>query len=318
MPSMTAMAMGSSPPPDDTPARRGLRQRSSELRSRAENARQALTAQADSLRARSATARLAFDAYDRDRRHAGALLAGGLAYRLFLWMLPLSLTVASAVGIAADLTSRTPEAVAGRAGLGGALTATIARAAEESGRGALVLVLIGLWLLVWAGKSVVKALRLLAGVAWQVRPEPLRHGIKASLLVSGIMVVLIATPVLLRPLHAGPPLTDVLVWIGTALAATPVFAWGFSRLPHPPGLPWTAFIGGAALLAGGLELLRVVTTVYFVDRLERVEDLYGALGAAAVFMVWLFVIGRLVVGAMTLNATRAEALFRDGADGPPP
>jgi uncharacterized BrkB/YihY/UPF0761 family membrane protein len=44
--------------------------------------------------------------------------------------------------------------------------------------------------------------------------------------------------------------------------------------------------------------------VYFAARLERVADLYGAIGLATVFMVWLFLIGRLVVAAMALNAER--------------
>jgi uncharacterized BrkB/YihY/UPF0761 family membrane protein len=71
---------------------------------------------------------------------------------------------------------------------------------------------------------------------------------------------------------------------------------------------------GAALLAVGLSLLRFVTSVYFVGRMERTGDLYGALGVAAVFMVWLFLIGRLVVAGITLNAARAG----DGRAGGPP
>ena len=70
---------------------------------------------------------------------------------------------------------------------------------------------------------------------------------------------------------------------------------------------WTTFLPGAALLAIGLQLMRIATSVYFVGRLERVNDLYGSIGLATVFMVWLFLIGRLVVAAMALNAERWRA-----------
>jgi uncharacterized BrkB/YihY/UPF0761 family membrane protein len=53
--------------------------------------------------------------------------------------------------------------------------------------------------------------------------------------------------------------------------------------------------------------MQIATSVYFAGRLGRVEDLYGAIGLATVFMVWLYVIGRLVVAAMALNAERWRA-----------
>ena len=34
---------------------------------------------------------------------------------------------------------------------------------------------------------------------------------------------------------------------------------------------------------------RVVTIVYFAGKLDRVDDLYGALGVASVFLAWLFI-----------------------------
>jgi len=37
----------------------------------------------------------ALDALDRERVAGGSLLAGGLAYRLFFWLVPLSLVIAS-------------------------------------------------------------------------------------------------------------------------------------------------------------------------------------------------------------------------------
>ncbi len=161
-------------PPTSTPQvderSPSLHERSEALRARADETRRTLEREAEKLRARNRSVQLAFEAYERDRSHAGALLAGGLAYRLFLWLVPMGLVVASAVGLIADLSSWTTDEVAKNAGLPAALTIAIAHAGNDTGRGSIVVLLIGLWALLWAGKAVVKALRLLAGVAWQIRP----------------------------------------------------------------------------------------------------------------------------------------------------
>jgi uncharacterized BrkB/YihY/UPF0761 family membrane protein len=291
-------------PAAEPPRKRTVRERTAELRTRAEDARRSLTQQADALRTKSPTARMAFNAYEQDRRHAGALLAGGLAYRLFVWLLPTALVFASLIRLLSDVTSRSAEALVSQVGLGASLTKSVAEAAQQSGRGAVVLLLLGLWLMIWAGMSVVKALRLLSMVAWQVRPAAFRGAIKASLIFSGAMIGLLLSPLALRPLLSGPFFIDVVVWFVAALAVSPAFAIAFAWLPHPDAIPWTAFLPGAVLLAFGLEVLRVATVVYFSDRLSRVEDLYGAVGLATVFMVWLFLMGRLVVAGLTVNAAR--------------
>jgi uncharacterized BrkB/YihY/UPF0761 family membrane protein len=296
---------GVSPPGPDGQARpRSIRDRAERLRARADDTRRTFEQQAGVMRDRHASVRVAFEAYDRDRRNAGSLLAGGLAYRFFIWLVPAALVVASTIGLVADLSSQDAEDIAKSAGLAAALAATVARAAQETGSASIALLLIGLWALVWSGKSAVKALRLLAGVAWQIEPGHLIHSLRASAAFSGVMLGLLASPLLLRPLYSGPFVLDLIAWIATPIVLTPFFVWVLGWLPHPDGLRWIAFLPGAALVAIGLQLMRIATSVYFAARLERVDDLYGAIGLATVFMVWLFLIGRLVVAAMALNAER--------------
>ncbi len=56
-------------------------------------------------------------------------------------------------------------------------------------------------------------------------------------------------------------------------------------------------------MAVGFAALRIVTIVWFANRLDRVDDLYGALGVATVFLAWLFIVARLLVAGASLNAT---------------
>ena len=54
---------------------------------------------------------------DRDGEVGGGIIAGALAYRLFIWLLPLTLVAVAGLGIAADASSESPGRAAGSLGL---------------------------------------------------------------------------------------------------------------------------------------------------------------------------------------------------------
>src|SRR6185436_2580906 len=60
---------------------------------------------------------------------------------------------------------------------------------------------------------------------------------------------------------------------------------------------------GAVMVGVGYQLITVAVLFYFAPRLGRAEETYGAFGAAATILVWLYVIARLATGAAFLNAT---------------
>src|SRR4051794_40856721 len=62
---------------------------------RARRTREQAARRIDELRQRSTLIDAALDAGDLDRRRAGSLLAGGIAFRIFLWLLPAALFVAA-------------------------------------------------------------------------------------------------------------------------------------------------------------------------------------------------------------------------------
>lgn len=63
---------------------------------------------------------------------------------------------------------------------------------------------------------------------------------------------------------------------------------------------------GAALFALGIEVLHLVMTYLIAPYALTKQGTYGALGIAAGLLVGLFLLGRLVVVAATLNATLWE------------
>jgi uncharacterized BrkB/YihY/UPF0761 family membrane protein len=319
----------SAPPGEDdagspsAPSKATLRARADELRARTEQTKQALGARAGELEARHASVRVAFAAYRRDRRQAGGLLAGGLAFRLFLWLLPTALAIASAVRLLSDATARSPEAMAEDMGLGAALTAAVAAGARDSGRGTVALLVLGVLLMLWAANGMVKGLRLLAAVTWQIRPGQQKGALRWAAGFSGVALGVLVLPVLLGPLYGGGFGSDLAVSLLTIAILAALMVWVMGRLPHPEDVGWAGLLPGAVLVGLGAEILRLVTAVYLAPRLARTEDLYGALGLAAVFLTWLYLGGRILVGGFALNAERwratrpAEATDdRDDAAGP--
>jgi membrane protein len=299
----------------DAPSRRPtLRERADVISERADSAKRSVEARAEILRARHASVRLAYQAYERDRRQAGALLAGGIAYRLFLWLLPTALFAVGIVGLLANISSTSPERVAHDAGFGAALALTVAQAAQQSGKGSVSLALLGGVLALWAGRAAVKALSLTASVAWGLRPVPLTRGLMKSMTFSGVCIGLMLLPGLLNVLHRGPIGVDLLLELVLLAGMVALSVWVQLIFPHVEGAPWTAFLPGAIVLAVGADLLRLVTQVYFVGRLGRVDDLYGALGVAAVFMAWLYLIARLLVASFAISATRWRSGQTEAAD----
>jgi membrane protein len=313
----TAAPVDPIPTVDTSASRPTLRDRMDALKVRADSAKQSLQYRGDQLRAKSATARLAYEAYEDDRRQAGSLLAGGLAYRLFLWLLPTTLFVVTVMGLIVDISGRRPETVAKDAGLGAALAATVAQAVQSSDRATIPLLLLGAWLTLWAGRSVVKAVRLSASVLWGLEPGPLRATTVAAASFTGIVIGLAFLPPLLRSTSDVSFGLRVIAELAMLAGMTLLAWWTQTLLPHRPLSSRRALLPGAILFAIGIDLMRLFTQIYLADRLGRVDDLYGSIGFATVFMAWLYLAGRLVVASIAVNATRWRHEQRDLDDTPP-
>jgi len=273
------------------------------MRERAERVKVQGLGRLEKERDKRQSVRLAFEFYERDRAFAGNLLAGGIAFRLFLWFLPFSLSMIVLLGALADGLDRPPSEIAEDAGLSIALAAMVDQAVADSARGRIYLGAIGIVLVLWTGYGVAKALRLVSRLSWGLVSVRSASPLKASLSMTGFFLGVLAVQWAANRLQSGPFGVDVLVFVLAALALVALFIWLLSALPRHDHVPWTAMVPGAVLVTVGLLILRLVTIVYFAGRLESADDLYGGLGLAAVFLAWLYLIGRILVASISLNAT---------------
>lgn len=301
-------------PPTPAPSKRGLRDRTAEARQRAERLKRQAAERVEQERERRSSVALAVETYERDKRLAGGLLAGGLAFRFFLWMLPFALLVVTTVSFVAQVGERDPSDVAESAGLSAAFAGTVSRAVRDSDNARIVLFLLGLYLTYAAGRSVVKALAVAHTVAWQLRERPRVRGWRGSVAFTGIALGSLALSTAARWLDHGL-VTDLLVTVVLVAAFAAVAVFVSRLLPHAEGAPWTAFVPGSVVFAIGVEALRLVSALYLAPRLARTPELYGAMGLASVYLLWLYLLARCVVASAFMNATSWYRAHPEGLSG---
>ncbi len=242
--------------------------------------------------------------------HGGGLLAGGLAYRLFLWLLPIGLVGAQLLGVWLDLDDESVEGAAKEFGIGAAAVATANDAVETNPTNRFLLLLIGVGLLLWFSLGFVRALQVAYALAWGMPRPRLRKPLWAVLFFNGLVLTVVVASAALAWLRAE------LGWLGVlGLGLTVLFQTGVAvvvmwLLPRRAER-WQELLPGAVLVAVGSQLVSLAVVFYFAPKIGRSSELYGTLGTASVLLVWLYLVARLITAGAFLNATLWER--RNGA-----
>jgi len=290
---------------DVRPSRRGgAEARVAGLRARAKR----LAARAQDERTHHASFDVAFEMVDRDADAGGEIIAGALAYRIFIWLLPLALVAVAGLGFAASASSESTKETVRSLGITGLVSNSVATAAEGHARWYALLV--GVPLLVYVTRSLLRALivthRLLWGDARSAAPRPTaRATLRLLVLLLGFSVVSLAASAF-REWAPGP---GVLVTILLVLPYAGLWLLVSLQLPHR-GSDWKALAPGALLCGLGIELLHVLTAYVLEPYAVAKEGTYGAMGAAAALLLGLFLLSRLIVAGAVLNATLWERRAR--------
>ena len=101
---------GTQPPDEPAPrSRPSLRQRVAHVRDRTVELEGKAAERFEQERRRRTWVEIGWQAWLRMRQRGGPLLSGGLAYRLFLFMIPAALLVVAVIGAFVDISGETPE-----------------------------------------------------------------------------------------------------------------------------------------------------------------------------------------------------------------
>lgn len=261
-------------------------------------------------------AELGWRVYRRDQSVAGSVMAAAIAYRLFIWMLPLSLTLVSGLGLYARAASE-PSAAIIDSSLGRYVANSVAAAADKPSTFAQILIFISsLLVFLYESYVLLRTLRAVSSFAWGIPVRPMRHAPVSTLVFVALLLGWFASPLLIDPLSGALPQPFGLLLAIAALAILPLVYILMNLLLMPHGARrWTDLVPGAILFYVAVTLIQLFNSLILFPWLARKEETYGVLGVAAGLLFALFVIGRSFELAASLNAVllrdrRAEARDR--------
>jgi uncharacterized BrkB/YihY/UPF0761 family membrane protein len=262
----------------------------------------------EDLLARTSWAQIATVAARRHASSNGSVVAGYLAYRLFLLLLPLGAIIVALAGFDRSASETTSDHLR----LGEAIAKTIAQAGQDAQRSRLPLLITGLVAFVIAAWGFLGALQFTSASAWQIptRKFPGKGRVfvrlAGSLLVFGIVLYV---SMLVRRL-------GLLAGLAGSLANTLGVFVGFMGLGWI--LPrrckeWFWLLPGAAFSTAGYVLLQAVAVFYLPGKLASASATYGAFGIALTILFYLFLVGVLLWAMLLVDAV----VWEERRDDPP-
>jgi uncharacterized BrkB/YihY/UPF0761 family membrane protein len=267
---------------------------------------------AEAARARHASVDLGFHLIERDSGIGGGLLAGALAYRLFVLLLPTALLFVSGLGLYADTVDQSTGQVARKAGLHGLIASEVA--ATASGRARWIVFILMVPAVLYATAKLYRALAIVHAIAWHGSGR----GTRLTRRGVGVLAGTVAITILAAEVAGWARRQDHWGGIGALLVYIILMggAWLVvsTQLPHRDAR-WPALLPGALVFGVGVLFVNFFN-VYVTSRLvEDRADTYGALGVATALLFSLVLVGRVMVVSAELNAAIDE---RHNPERPPP
>ena len=290
---------------DQPPSNGDARHAPSRVRRRFESVKQRAGSIRDDLERRRADVPVidvVFRGAEHDARTGGGILAGAVAFRVFLFVVPYVFVVVFAFGVGADAADKDPVELARNSGVVGLASSAIQASADASTFARVVTLTLALWALLSGSRTLVKSLYTVHALIWGVPRVKVKRPMLQALLA------IVATSVLIVLVRLVAELADVSIalWVASMvlLVAVPGALWlwlSANIFPSAPGTTWRDMLPGAVLFGIGVQLLHIVTVVWIARSLESKSETYGALGAALTILLWAYLLGRLVTAAASLN-----------------
>jgi membrane protein len=250
------------------------------------------------------------DVHERVGEVNGGAVASSVTLTFFVSLFPLALAAIAVVGfVQAGGDTDVAKKIIDGLSLTGSAADTVREAIERATESRKAASVIGFLGLLWSGLGVTSAVALAIRAPWQVKPQGVLGRAWGLVWLLGSVVlggaafglgwVLNVLPDLVRPLTA-----LLVVAVGVAVEGA-FFLWTFWALGDRR-VPLKAQVPGAIVGAVGLEVLKVLATVYLPRLVAGSSSLYGPLGVVFAILAWLALFARLIVYASATNAVLHE------------
>ena len=301
------MAEPAEPPPDAAPASSAPRPPNIVKRT---SARAQLVM--DSATQRYEPARYALSCYERFRRLNGSILAASIAFRVFLFLVPLTLIL---VGVAGFWVSAGHDLTLDSKHLGAALASTVSRAGNDSKRSWWVLILAGIGTMLYTAWALFSTLARSSAQLWEMweyQPTPARQRLR---FIGGLLLTLaflLVSRWIRAQLAIGVAINVLAVGVHLVLALV-LMAFLPNRARH-----WSDLLPGALVASVGMIALNVFAVVWLPHKLATLSETYGALGVAVATLGYLALLGYLLVAAILTNVMWQEYRSASASSGDAP
>lgn len=243
----------------------------------------------------------AADLFDRDKEANASVLGSTIALRLFLFLLPATVTLVGLAGVL-TLTPSVEDDIDASV-----ITGVISKSLFGiSWLSSLWFFVTGLFLTLMAGRSLAKVLAACAGGAWGLTVHESRVKPVAVAALSGVLLADFAASIVFTRLResGGLPVA-VVAW--TAVLATTTVTWFLVMLTLPrkvndPG----ALLPGAAMMGVGYTVLQWFMQFYLPNRIARTTDTFGEIAVTVATLGNFFFIGRLMASSFVVGAVVYE------------
>lgn len=279
--------------------------RTSALQARGRAATERLKSRAEAMRERSGAIDVAVRVYDRDRESGGSLLGSALALRLFLFFVPFVLFTVGLAGLIGHYSGY--ESLSSDTGISGTIGDQIDLAFAQSSASAWFVCGAGLIGMASAGYSLSRAMIVSSALAWRLGGrQRATFGMIGS--VVGVIACIGLVGTVVNSIRAA---AGVAVASASFVAVFGVYAvlWVvvFQTLPRGTTDPGAAF-PGALVASAALTTMQAISSLYLPRAIERSSELYGAIGVTLATLGWIYILGRVIAFAFSLNAVVFERI----------
>jgi uncharacterized BrkB/YihY/UPF0761 family membrane protein len=262
-----------------------------------------LREQIEDARARHASVDIGLATVERDSEIGGSLLAGALAYRLFVFLLPFAVFLVVGLGMYADATDQSTAEVVRDLGLTQLVATEIASATSDTARWWVLLVSVPI--LAYATGQLFRSISIVHALAYEGSGRAVRIKPRSIGLFGLAVLGQVATANLAGALRADSLLGGVLGTLAAAAVVAALWLAASQLFPHGAA-SLTDRTPGALLYGMGTLAIYLFNALAIGWLIEERQDSYGALGAAAALLFSMYLTGRLIVSSAVLSATIAR------------
>jgi uncharacterized BrkB/YihY/UPF0761 family membrane protein len=256
----------------------------------------------EAARSTSVTVGFAFDAFSYDTDSGAPVLAAALGFRVFLFVVPYVCLALILGGYLSSVENRNPSAMFRGRGIAYLTAKSVAASTSLSEGARVITLLLVVYALYLAARSLVKVLYIVHALVWAVpRSKPKKPNRAALLLIAVVAVAAGLTAVIDRLRQVVPLGSGASLLLYTVLLTG---TWWFvsAWLPHRD-CPLIVFLPGAVVFALGTIVLELITILWLPHYLDGRSALYGTLGLSVTLLLWAYLLGRMMTLAAVLNAS---------------